>query len=87
LELAADRQRPAIQTFKGARCYTDLPADLAADLKDDAAADEALNYIATYLQRLQGPATEEDIAAFEAKHPIGTQARLASAPVDNCDDR
>ena len=33
LELAADRQRPAIQTFKGARRYTELPADLANRLR------------------------------------------------------
>ena len=33
LELAADRPRPPIQTFKGARRYTDLPASLVDRLR------------------------------------------------------
>ena len=33
LELAADRPRPAIQTFKGARRYTELPAGLVDRLR------------------------------------------------------
>lgn len=33
LELAADRPRPTIQTFKGARCYTELPASLTDRLR------------------------------------------------------
>jgi hypothetical protein len=41
----------------------------AEDVVNDAAADEALNYLAGYLQRLQGPdlrRIKEDIACLEA---------------------